>query len=295
MKNLTTERIKDLQEKLPEDLGSVTRAFEKFSKLMKKEMSAVTSQNPLFAIQSVEKAVLRPAVSKEGSFPGISKLFMDTGSGIAIQITIDRDLVDILCELAFGGDGSEVHLNEGRPLSNIEKDIAIVFMKMFARNLAHCVSSEVPSEFVLEAPSDQIKRPDKQTPKFQLSVKMQCDFKLMTGGVCFDLPADVMLRFENEDSAEIELHEADRQKWGEHMITRLEPADIDLIATLTELSMPLNAISTLHIGQTVPLGVTFSDPVIVEVGDINLHEAQLGQSNGHYCLVIKEQQISAQS
>jgi flagellar motor switch protein FliM len=136
MRKLSLESIRDSGERLPDDLSEVAQGFQRFSKAMTKESLQLTNQKLTFSYVGFEKAVIRPIISDNGSYPGISKMLRDSEAGKVLRVTVSRELMCILCESAFGGNGFTRISEENRPPSNIERELAHAFVKIIGQNIS---------------------------------------------------------------------------------------------------------------------------------------------------------------
>ena len=282
MKRLSVETLKGANEKLPADIRVITKGFEKFSEVMSKRSDALTGEAIDFSFLECAKAELRPVVAKEGAFPGVTQLLACAEMKHLFRVTLDRDLINMLCDLAFGGDGAEAQFNEPRPLSNIELIIAKEFLNIVGRALPAgfpVLSHHVFLPVISLAPQPTVFKPS-------LSARFTCSVKSIKGEFVLDFPQDLVaeLNFQLVEA----VGEPPVSEWHEKMSTKLDLFEFDLAAVLAEVPLSIGAVSALEVGQIIPIGINLRSPVSIYSGATKLRQGRLGQKDGRYSLVIEE-------
>lgn len=282
MKRLSVESLKGAKEKLPADIRVITKRFETFSESMGKRTDALTGVTIDFSFLECTKAELRPIVAKEGAFPGVTQLLACAEMKYLFRVTLDRDLINMLCDLAFGGDGEEVQFTEPRPLSNIEHIIAKEFLNIVGKVLPESfpiLSHHVFLPVVSSTPLPTVFKPS-------LSAKFTCSVKSIKGEFVLDFPQDLVadLNFQFvETTGEVPVSE-----WHEKMSTKLDMFEFDLEAVLATVPLSIGVVSTLKVGQVIPVGINLNSSIAIYSGATKLRQGRLGQKDGRYSLVIEE-------
>jgi|GEM_PF-4112362 len=288
MKTLSLELLRSFEENIPDDLGEVIKRFQKFSKSLASEMVGSSSQRITFTPGSCEKAQLRPVISKEGNFPGISRRLCDSKTGSGTRVTLDRQFVFILCDLVFGGDASEPSIQEGRPLSGIERDIASSYINSMARHLMEGLLFPSETDLKIERVGEKMELGE--MPIFKPAIKMNLTASVgsLKGELTFEFSSSFVSHI-NESAREVgSVGVETPSNWSGQILASLELAEVELIATLVELPLKLDAISRLRVGQTISLGVDIQTAVAVHAGETKLYGTHLGQSDGSYCLIVDQ-------
>ena len=230
----------------------------------------------------------RSGEMKNAGADGISALLTDLDTGISLRVKLDQDFVQRFAEAVFGGDANQVGDHEKRPLSQIERDVGTIFVKVVVEKLAEAFAFPKSTKFSCEPEEEDNQIAEKVVFRPKIAAKLGAQFGTHLVCVTCELPAE-FIALANSTSTKEALQKVDvNPNWVKTINDVLEPTEIELTAVLTELPLKLTTFSSLKIGQTIPLDIKFSSAVKVRTGDINLYSAHLGQSHGKYCLFIDE-------
>ena len=72
--------------------------------------------------------------------------------------------------------------------------------------------------------------------------------------------------------------------WEEHLAHEIWNTELPVEAILSEMSMPLQRLMKLEVGETVMLECAPNDPISIKSGNIALGEGVMGSKNGHVAI-----------
>jgi flagellar motor switch protein FliM len=288
MKPLSIESIRNSSEKTPDDLSAVIRGLQIAAQLILKEMSEWFSISTALTLESVVAAVAEPAPPEGWEKFEVSKLLSDSETGLSLKLTLKKNFIQAISEAVFGGDLVQPMTQENRPLSQIEKDVATVFIKKIVRSVSEAFAFPEITNFVFDAPTEEDMFNERPAFKPQVVAKFNAMFGPQSVHFSCELPAGFVLRAIENGSSSAGVKTESNTSWTHKINNLLEPANIELTAILTELHLKISTMSNLRVGQTIPLGITYKSPVKVLSGGVELCDAHLGQINGNYCLHVDQ-------
>ena len=286
MKPLSIESIRNGSHKALSDLTAITLGFQSAVYSISKVVSGWTSIPLTLTIDNLMTTKTNSEEAADAGGNGISKLLNDLETGISLRVKLDQDFVQKFSQAVFGGDVTQVEDLEVRPLSQIEKDVGQIFIKVVVERLAEAFAFPKATKFAFEVPPEKNQVVEKAAFKPQITAKFNAQLGTHCVGFTCDLPSEFLLRantiIPEATSTKIEVDPS----WSKKISNTLKPTEIELVAVLTELQLKLNTVSNLRIGQTIPLDVNYKSSLKIRSGEIDLYSAHLGQSNGNYCLFI---------
>jgi flagellar motor switch protein FliM len=286
MKPLSIESIRNGAHKAPSDLTTITKGFQAAVYSIAKVVSGWTSMPLTLTIDNLVTAKVNFEETSDADGYGISRLLNDPETGISLRLKLDKDFVQKFSEAVFGGDVIQVGDHESRPLSQIEKDVGQIFIKVVVEKLAEAFVFPKDTKFIFEVPAEKNQVIEKAVFKPQITAKLNAQFGTHCVGFTCDLPTEFIVRA-NVTAPKVTSTKTEvNPSWVRTINNVLEPTEIELIAVLTELQLKLSTVSNLRIGQTIPLDVNYKSSLKIQSGEIDLYSAHLGQSNGNYCVFI---------
>jgi flagellar motor switch protein FliM len=286
VKRLSAEAIMGRGDKLPNNLAEVTKGFNRFAQVLSTKLREMTSQIPIFVFESCSKAATRPIVSDEGVYPGLSEQLYCPQIKQCVRVTANRAMIYAICDLAFGGSGSEKLHDVTRPFSKIEQALTSHFFKIIGTTLPAAMAPAPIAAFVPHVPLESHEGEALKPFKPLVSVKILCNMQALSGEIVIDLPTEVIACFEVTTIQTGQTNMGKPSEWSGQISDRLEMIEVDLVAILADLSMSVRAIADFSVGQTIGLGVDIESPLAIFCGATKLFSARLGQKQRKYCLVV---------
>lgn len=261
--------------------GRAPAVFAKFIKLFTRSMAPLGIVTPVVAYEKHERSSPVPHGSE---FQGASGLLVTSQGQALAHVRMEKVVAFGLCELVFGGSGSERPYAEERPLSHIEQDIASHFISLVGEHLPNALEDPLPEALAIyRQPADGLSDP----PAFLPVVTITLNIAVMgySGEIEIDLAeaAAGCLRPTGVGSGDAPPAQS---SWTSQIAARVESSEVELLAVLTSFQMTLQDLSALQPGQTVRLATTLSRPVSLESDGVAIHKARLGQQARRFCLSV---------
>lgn len=262
--------------------GRAPAVFSKFTKFFARSMASLGIAAPVITYEKHDRAASAPA---EVEFEGVAALLINLQGQAVACVRLEKAVAFGLCDLAFGGSGSEKPFAEERPLSHIEQDLARHFIELVGEHLPNALEDPVQNALTVYKPStDGLSDP----PVFKPVVTITLIIAVMgcSGEVKIDLGEEAASRLRPTGGSGGD-GQAIQSSWTPQIAAHVEASEVDLIAVLTSFQMTLQDVTALQQGQTIRLATTLSKPVSIESSDgIAFHKARLGQQARRFCLSI---------
>jgi flagellar motor switch protein FliM len=281
-KRLSAESFKSASGKPPENLSVIAKGFESFSECLTKRTCELFGSSLKILFLECTKAQIRPVVAKEGAFPGITHLLISSQSNQVLRLTLDRGVINMLSDLAFGGEGKEQLVNEARPPSNIEHHLARKFLGI--------LSSVVPEVFQFLSGQEYMPLTSDAAPpvifKPSLTAHFECVAKSLKGHFQLDVSENFVSELNANPSQDVDKSLASQKQTD--VLSRLDSFKIDLTVVMSDVPLTVGFVANFKVGQVIALGTSLSSAIRIYSGTTILHKGHLGQMDGHYSVVIDD-------
>ncbi len=276
---LTANLLRAATEVPASSTPSINKLFERLAEALTASLATLSDVPVRVSVDGIVEA-------GAGGDGAVVLLRADKGN-LAAMVSCDRTFVFSLCELAFGGSGTEpAHDPQDRPQSKIETKLRKLALDEFASRLPGGLGETFDSEFsVAEAPSDDEPKGERTcvTGKFLVNA--------------FGYSGEVSLSFDRKQLMALAggLKARSRTRRGAQQNSS-EPAirdqvvqtDLTLEVRLAPEQIPFGEIGALRPGQLIKLSSTAATPVIVKSGDVVLFSATLARSNDRMAIKLNE-------
>ena len=205
-----------------------------------------------------------------------------------LLIGVDRRFVFSLVEAAVGGDGSEMPYESDRPFSPFEVQLATKVLTLAANTLQSAFAGVTPTTFRIEKVESRLEF-SALGPRNIPSVVTQLLFQVIDqGGRMFVLvPQSALYNMRSKLGQERPITSSGVDPgWARKMQSGVAKTEVTLDAVLEGRSMTLAEIAQLRPGQVLALNSTPTSLVSLQSGDEQLFWCRLGQSDGHFTVVV---------
>lgn len=266
-----------------DDYPATGPSFGRFAKALSRAFVGIGATVPAFSYEAYSSAV------EAGSSAGkdercVTVLLQAADADYAARLHLEPDFIFALCDLVFGGSGTEAAYQEERPLSHIENEMAYHFAEIFGEQLPHAFQEAKLAAFIrYKPPADGLGEP----PDFKPALRITLLATMM--GFSGDLIVECnellgnLLSGKPKGAGEGEPAES---AYSQAIASHVEKTDVDVMAILSSVDMTLGELSTLSPGQLIRLGTALGKPIIVESDGVVIHQARLGQQSNRFCLSI---------
>lgn len=207
-----------------------------------------------------------------------------------LLIGLDRRFVFSLVEAAVGGDGTESPYESDRPFSTFEMQLANRVLEIAVGSLQSSFSALAPTTFKIEKVESKLEF-SALGPRNIPSVVTQLLFQVVDqGGRMFVLiPQSALYGIRGKLGSERSFTSSSTDPgWSRKMQSGVAKTEVTLTAVLEGRSMMLSEIAELRPGQIIALNSTPQSLVSIESGTEQVFWAKLGQSDGHFTVVIEK-------
>lgn len=206
----------------------------------------------------------------------------DAGS-LTCRMLLDRQAISALVEAAMGGTGAEAAFSMSeRPLSRIEAGILGLARTSLGSELRAALADQLDRPFSLFE-GGEIAALDLQgqgLAQFRFVVNVFSH----SGEIRLSVARDELERQLNAASLHLEEEEAAAKR---HLLQQqLGKSGVVLTVMLEPQMLPLEAITSLRLGQLVPLAATVTAPVTLWSGGVAAYQGALGRSGERLAVTI---------
>jgi len=207
-----------------------------------------------------------------------------------LLIGLDRRFIFSVVEAAVGGDGSESAYESSRPFSPYEMKLGQKVLELATQNLQALFSTISPTTFKINKIESQLEF-SALGPRNIPSVVTQLLFQVLDqGGRMFVLiPQSALYAMRGNLERERSISAAAGDpSWQRHLQRGVAKTEVALQAVMDGKSMTLDEIALLREGEILALNSTTSSLIALECGGEQLFWCKLGQSNGHFTLIVDQ-------
>ncbi|MCP4936441.1 MAG: flagellar motor switch protein FliM [bacterium] len=212
------------------------------------------------------------------------------------MVTVESNLIYSIVDVLLGGRGSDAIRVEGRPYTTIETNLVKRMIEVVLEDTENAFRPLSPVTFDL----DRLET----NPRFAtiaresnaaIRVELRIDMEDRGGRIEVVLPLSTL-----EPIRELLLQGFMGEKfgndtiWEEHLAHEIWNTELPVEAILYEMSMPLQRLLKMQVGETVMLECAPDDPISIKSGNVALSEGVMGSKNGHVAIRLNSG-ISLQS
>ena len=202
------------------------------------------------------------------------------------MVTVESNLIYSIVDVLLGGRGSDAIRIEGRPYTTIETNLVKRMIEVILEDTETAFRPLSPVKFDL----DRLET----NPRFAtiaresnaaVRVELRIDMEDRGGRIEVVLPLSTL-----EPIRELLLQGFMGEKfgndtiWEEHLAHEIWNTQLPIEAILSEISMPLQRLMKLQVGETVMLECAPNDPISIKSGNIALGNGVMGSKNGHVAI-----------
>ncbi len=207
------------------------------------------------------------------------------------MVTVESNLIYSIVDVLLGGRGSDAIRIEGRPYTTIETNLVKRMIEVILEDTENAFRPLSPVSFKL----DRLET----NPRFAtiaresnaaIRVELRIDMEDRGGRIEVVLPLSTL-----EPIRELLLQGFMGEKfgndaiWEEHLAHEIWNTELPIEAILSEMSMPLQRLMTLQVGDTVMLECAPDELISIKSGNITLGEGMMGSKNGHVAIRLDRQ------
>lgn len=203
-------------------------------------------------------------------------------------ITIDSSLIYAVVDALLGGRKSTEVLIDGREFTTIETSLVSRMLRLVINEFRTALAPVAAVDMVLERVETNprfatIARPSNIAAvcTFHIGIDGRGGrFSLVLPYATLEPVRDKLIRrFMGENVGRENI-------WHTHMREQLLATDIELSVIMGHTRLPLSAIKSLEVGQTLAFHHLPDDPMTVQCGGIDLALAQVGQRRRHVAIAL---------
>ena len=202
-------------------------------------------------------------------------------------IVIDPDLVFLLVDNFFGGDGRFQTRVEGRDFTQIEQRTIQRVLAIVFENYAKSWETVYPIEFQFLRSEMHTQFANIATPnEVVVTVTFSLELGTIGGQMHFCIPyamiepiKDILTGTLQGESLTLD------QRWVQLMRHQVQDAEVEVVANLCSTDSTLRKVLHLQVGDVIPLNLPKT--VAVKVDEIPILECSYGQLNGLYALCVE--------
>lgn len=202
-------------------------------------------------------------------------------------IVIDPDLVFLLVDNFFGGDGRFQARVEGRDFTQTEQRTIQRVLNIVFENYAKSWESVYPIQMEFLRSEMNTQFANVATPnEVVVVVTFSLELGAVGGQMHFCLPyamiepiKDILTSSLQGESLTLD------QRWVHMMKQQIQDAEVEVVANLCSAPSTLRGILDMRVGDVVPLSLP--DTIELKVDEIPILECSYGQLNGLYALCVE--------
>lgn len=206
------------------------------------------------------------------------------GNGLMV---LDPNLVFLVVDNMFGGDGRFHTRVEGRDFTATEQRIILGFLGVVFEEYQKSWKPVFPLEFEYVRSEINTQFANIATPsEVVITVTFALEFSGNTSEMHFCFPYSMMEPIRDILYSAMNSEQATSDKrWISLLARQLQTAEVELIATLGMTNMTLDGILKMQVGDVIPL--TIEEKVQATIGGVPVVEARYGIQNGQLALKIE--------
>ena len=286
-KPLSAAAIRSRVEKSSDSMAMLPKAFYRFGQALVKELLKFAPAAPSFSYDGSQKTEAHQ-VKEIDDNANLSEVLVSGDLRESIRITVDREIVFGICDLAFGGVGNEPAYAEARPFSKIECAVMRLFFDAVGRSLPAAFFNISLKDFFV-APV-QNPNEDPFFPPFKpfISVRMLCNIHGYSGEMRIELPEKLATLIRPAGEEKLTSSALPTSEWGAKISDRVENIEMELTVVLSEFIMSLDRVTKLQTGEIIEFTNDISSSLAVCSEGVKLFDAKLGQSARKFCVSIEK-------
>lgn len=205
------------------------------------------------------------------------------GNGL---IVLDPNLVFLVVDNMFGGDGRFHTRVEGRDFTATEQGIIRGFLDVVFEEYQKSWKPVFPLEFEYVRSEINTQFANIATPsEVVITVTLSLEFSGNTSEMHFCFPYSMMEPIRDILYSAMSSEQATSDKrWISLLARQLQTAEVEIIATLGTAGLTLGGILNLQVGDVIPLII--HEKVQAAIGGVPVIEARYGMQNGQIALKI---------
>jgi flagellar motor switch protein FliM len=207
--------------------------------------------------------------------------------GTALFI-FDPNLVFLVVDNLFGGDGRFHMRVEGRDFTPTEQRIIQNMLNVVFEEMAKCWAPVHPVEFEYVRSEMNTQFANIATPS-EVVVVTTFNIELGSGGgdfhVCMPYAMIEPIRDVLYSSMQGERMDVD-ERWTRLLTKQLQAAEVNLVANLGEAPVNLGQILNMQVGDVISLDIP--EAIVAEVDGVPVLECKYGVLNGQYALKVNK-------
>lgn len=277
---LTASLLRAAMDVSPSSTPSIGKSFDRLAQALAASLAGLSDVPVRVSVDNIEAAV-EPA----GIADGVATFLKSAKGNLAVIVNCDRTFVFALCELSFGGTGTEPAYDpQDRPQSKIEAQLRQFALNEFASRLPGELGDIFNTEFTAaEAPSDE----ETQTDRAYIAGKFLVNAFGYSGEVTLSLDRRQLMALADG----LRIRGAARGGAGQNppeprISERVNQTDLILEVRLAPEKIAFGEIGALRPGQLIELSSTAATPVIVNCADVTLFSATLARSNDRIAIKL---------
>ena len=207
------------------------------------------------------------------------------GTGLMV---IDPDLVFLMIDNLFGGDGRFHTRVEGRDFTQTEQRIIQRVLEIIFESYSKSWEPVYPLNFEYLRSEMNTQFANIATPnEVVVTTTFTVELGSISGEMHFCTPYAMIepIRDLLTSSLQGETLEMD-QRWIKLLKQQIQTAEVELVADLGTVRMTLDDVMKLHEGQVIPIDIP--DLIEAKVAGVPVMHCQHGQLNGQYALKVLE-------
>lgn len=206
------------------------------------------------------------------------------GNGL---IVLDPNLVFLVVDNMFGGDGRFHTRVEGRDFTATEQGIIQGFLRVVFEEYQKSWKPVFPLEFEYVRSEINTQFVNIATPsEVVITITFALEFSGNTSEMHFCFPYSMMEPIRDILYSAMSSEQATSDKrWISLLARQLHTAEVELIATLGMTNVTLGGILKMQVGDVIPL--TIEEKVQATIGGVPVVEARYGIQNGQLALKIE--------
>jgi flagellar motor switch protein FliM len=205
-------------------------------------------------------------------------------------MTIDSSLIYSIVDVLLGGRrGTAAMRIEGRPYTTIEQTLVERMISVILKDMCGAFEPLSPVNFTFDRLETNprfatIARP----PNAAVLIKLRVDMEDRGGRVEVLFPYATL-----EPVRELLLQRFMGEKfgrdsiWETHLATELWSADVELDVVMDEVTMSLNDVMNLEVGQTVMFNKSPKDEVVIKCGDVPMISGAIGRAGQNVAVQVR--------
>lgn len=209
-------------------------------------------------------------------------------------ITIDSNLIYSVVDALLGGRrGTAAMRIEGRPYTTIEQTLIERMISVILKDLCAAFEPLSPVTFSLDRLETNPRFASiAQASNAAILVKMRADMEDRGGRFEMILPYATV-----EPVRELLLQRFMGEKfgrdtiWENHLANELWHTDVPVEAVLDEMTMPLNSVLALQVGQTLMLNNGPDSEIDIRCNGVSMMSGRMGRMNRHMAIKIESNKM----